>query len=120
MSLNIPMMGYFTDEMVAATWKKSGSGTVVNGEWTPGATTSTSVNIVTPSPVDANDVEFLDEGEHVKDYWYTWTARTDIFTRELNKDSDFIVWNGRTFKVVQVDDRKLGVFVRVLMKRVTP
>jgi hypothetical protein len=120
MPLNIPMMNFFTDEMVLATWVKGGAGVFVAGEWVKGATTTAPIHIITPSPVDANDLVFLDDGEHITDYWNTWTAETTVFTRDFNKDADLIQWNGRTFKVTKVDDRKLGVFVKLLLKRVEP
>lgn len=113
------MLGYFGAEMVTAVWYDGTAGTNVKGVWTPGTSAGQTIRIIAPQPVKANELENLPDGEHVADYVRTWTEKLAVSTRGGLSDSDLIAWDGKTYKVAQVDDREvLGGFVRVLMKKV--
>ena len=105
--------------MTDGTFVTVGDGSNVKGVWVPGAEVSTPIRMIAPQTLAANELANLEDGEHVKDFVKTWTKRLDVFTRDGNNDADRILWNGRTYKVTQVDDRhELGVYIKLTLKRV--
>ena len=114
------MLSYFNQEKTPATWVKGGTGSYnALGEYVDGATTQEDILIISPQPITASDLTVADDGEHIQDYLKSWTE-SDVFTREELKDSDRLVWNGVNYKVVHVEQRKLGKYRRFFMKKVRP
>jgi hypothetical protein len=113
------MLQFFGPETVSATLVPGDTGAYVNGEWTPATGVSSTIKIIAPQPLSANELQMFSDGEHVRDYLKTWT-QTRVFVREGNEDNDKIQWNGKDYKVVQVNDRSvLGPFYRVVMREIT-
>lgn len=113
-----PMMPYFGFAMITATHFLGSDGAYVDGVWVPGANASTPIQIITPQPVKANELNMLDDGEHVSDYLKSWTADERILTRDRNRDADMIGYDSEVYKVTQVSKRPLGAFRKFIMKRV--
>ena len=110
------MLQYFTSEMTTATLVSGASGSYVGGEWVPAAGASSTIEIIVPQPVAANDLVMLEDGEHLRDYLKTY-SETRVFPREENRDADVIQYGGRNYKVMQTDDRAtLGNFYRFIMR----
>jgi hypothetical protein len=112
------MLEYFLDEMVPAVLKTYGEGEYdSSGRWTPGTSTTSDISIITPQPVAMNDLKNLEDGEHPSSYVRTW-CEPKLRVRENEDDSDEVEVLGETYKVVQVDDRKVaGRFYRAVMRR---
>lgn len=112
------MLRYFKSEMVTASITRYPEGAYVAGEWTPGAETTSSIEIIAPQPVKSNELDPLPEGEKVSNYRKTW-SEDPLFTRNGFEDSDRITLGGKTYQVYRVDDRAtLGNFHRAVMREV--
>ncbi len=111
------MLRYFNNEMTDATLIPGNSGTYVDGVWTPAFDAGTPIRIIVPQPVSANDLQMLEDSEHVRDYLVSW-SKTRVMSREGDQDADRITYDGDTYKVMQTDDRSiLGRFYRFVMRR---
>lgn len=95
------LLAYFGDEMIAATLSTGGDGSYVNGKWVPGASSDAPALIVEPQPLSSEDLQNFEDAEHARDYLKSWTASL-INTRRLEKDSDIVTIDTRSYKVVQV------------------
>lgn len=114
------MLKYFKKEMITAQLLQGDVGSYVGGDWVPDFAASQDIKIIVPQPATANDLQQLEDGEHVRDFVRTW-SKTRVFTREDDREADRIVTDGDTYKVMQVNDRKeLGKFYRVVMHRLEP
>ena len=81
--------------------------------------TPTDILIIKPQPLSANDLRQLEDAEHVTDFLRTYTDAT-VATRRLSKDSDKIIYAGRTYKVMRVDDRSAdGGFLKLFIMEIT-
>jgi hypothetical protein len=110
------MLSYFDAETVDATVTPGAAGTYTDGEWVPASGATVAIRIIVPQPVNENELQMLSDGEHVRNYRKTWTE-TRVFVRETDEDSDVITYDGKDYKVVQVDNRSvLGNFYRVMMR----
>jgi hypothetical protein len=106
--------------MVSAQFEQGQAGSYVDGEWVASFAAATTVRIITPQPLTANDLQLLEDGEHVRDFIVTW-ARFKLMTREGDRDADRIVYDGDRYKAMQTDDRKvLGKFYRTVLRRLEP
>jgi hypothetical protein len=113
------MLQYFTEEMVDAGFI-GGTGTYVKGEWVSTWAASVPIVIIAPQPLKANELDMLEDGERRSDYLTSW-SETRVYPREAQQNSDRIVWDGDTYKVVQADNRAtLGDFYRFVMRRLEP
>ena len=113
------MLQHFLSEMITATLIRYPDGAYVDGEWVSGTPVESSISIIAPQPVTPNDLQMLEDGEHVRDFLKTWTA-TEIRTREGNQDADELRINGKVYKVFQVSDRStLGDYYRAIIRRRT-
>ncbi len=114
------MLNYFTSEMVSATLRTFAAGsTDSDGEWVAGADTDTSIKIIVPQPLNANDLKVLEGGEHVSNYLKTWVS-VPVTTRESTKDADRIIYNSKTYEVFQYTNRDvLGSFRKLIIREIT-
>ena len=114
------MLEYFGDEMVDATLVKGVVGSRVKGVWVPGAPgAGVPIKMIAPQPVNARELQLLEDGEHVRNFVKTWTE-ADVTTRDNTRDADFIVYAGREFKVMQVENREpLGKYKKVFLHEKT-
>ena len=115
------MLEYFAGETTDATLVKHGVGVYSDadgGDWVPGITSNTPIRIIVPQPVKENELAQMSEGEKVSDFRKTY-SETPLQTRREGVDADSIIYDGRTYKVFQCDDRSvLGEFYRVIMREV--
>jgi hypothetical protein len=112
------MLSFFGAETTDATLTPGDVGTYTTGDWVPASGASIPIRIIVPQPVTENDLQMLQDGEHVRDYRVTW-SETRAFVREGNEDSDTITYDGKNYKVVQVNDRNvLGGFYRIVMREI--
>jgi hypothetical protein len=112
------MLSFFGAEMTDATLIPGDVGTYTAGDWVPASGASTPIRIIVPQPVAENDLQMLPDGEHVMNYRLTW-SETRVFVRENTEDSDVIVYDGKNYKAMQVDDRNvLGNFYRIVMREI--
>jgi hypothetical protein len=113
------MLQYFASETVDATATLGDAGSYdANGKWVPVAGSTIDIKIIVPQPVAENELQMIEDGEHVRDYRVTWTE-SRIFVREGNTDSDAINYDGKSYKVMQVDDRNvLGNYYRIVMREI--
>lgn len=113
------MLGYFGAETITVTLYDGTAGANVKGVWTPGTSTGVPLKIIAPQPVKASDMVNLADGEHISNYVRSWSADPLVTTRDGLKDADLITWDGKSYKVTQVDNRRtLGNYVRFIMKQV--
>ena len=114
------LLAYFQAEMIAADWTAGDAGTYdASGAWVPAAGATVSIDIIAPQPVTANELQMLEDGEHVRDYLKTWTT-DPVATRRGVKEADTLAFNGRTYKVMQVDNRDtLGEYQRLVIREIT-
>jgi hypothetical protein len=115
------MLRRFNSEKIDATLRRAAGGTYVKGEWTPPTPTNTAVRIITPQPATADDLQMLPEGELVRNYVVTWiTSEVHLWSDTYSptiENPDLLIVNGRTYKIVQVNDRSnLGNFYRAVMR----
>jgi hypothetical protein len=114
------MLKYFKRETITAQLISGADGAYVDGEWVITLLPQVPIRIIAPQPVTANDTQFLEDGEHVRDYLVSW-SKTRVYPREGGEDADRIVFDGDTYKVVQTDNRSvLGKFYRFMMRRLEP
>lgn len=107
----IPMMPFFGSEMVAAPWTTRTADTYSTaGELVPGTATPTTIRIIAPQPVKADELQMLEDGERISDYVKTYTSSA-VQNRET------LTVYGRVYKVVQVEDRPIGEFRKIIMRR---
>lgn len=112
------LLQFFKNETTDATLYRKAAGTYVEGDWSPGAETSSPIRIIVPQPVQENDLLPLPEGEKVSDFRKTW-SETLFRTREGDQDADEIEYLGKRYKVFQVDNRDvLGGFYRAIIREV--
>jgi hypothetical protein len=110
------MLEHFASEMTTATLIPGAAGNYVNGEWTPATDAGVTIKIIIPQPVSANDLNMLEDGEHLRDYKRTY-SETQVSPRIGKVESDTIQVDGRDYKVVQVDDRDpRDNFYRIIMR----
>jgi hypothetical protein len=116
----LPMLSYFTDEMTTVDLISGETGAYVDGVWVSSFAASVPISIIKPQPLTANDMQLVEDGEHVRDYLRSW-SETRVYTREGGEDADRIEFDGDTYKVTQNDDRSLdGVFYGFVMRRLDP
>jgi hypothetical protein len=114
------MLKYFKRETITAQLISGAEGTYIDGEWNAVLVPPVPIRIIAPQPVTANDTQFLEDGEHVRDYLVSW-SKTKVYPREGGEDADRILFNSDTYKVVQADNRSvLGKFYRFVMRRLEP
>jgi hypothetical protein len=114
------VLQYFQPETITAQLQRGQAGAYVDGRWVLSLAAAEDIRIIAPQPLVSNDLQMLQDGEHIRDYLTTWT-KTRVMTREGGEDADRILFDGDTYKVMQVDDRSLlGRFYRVVMRRVEP
>lgn len=110
------MLQYFGAETITATWTTGNVGSYVDGEWVPDRGTESTINIIAPQPIDSNSMTMLEDGEHVKDYLVTW-SQTAVSPRQGDQEGDLIEFKGRSYEVMQVDDRSiLSPHYRIVMR----
>lgn len=117
------LLDYFSsDEFTTASLVTGGSdGTYDSeGKYTAGTPVEpVDVLIIKPQPLSANDLRMFETGEYVTDFLRTYTEAT-VATRRLSKDSDKIIYAGRTYKVMRVDDRSAdGGFLKLFIMEIT-
>lgn len=112
------MLEYFGGEFVDATLYRRAAGSYSSGQWTPGAATSSAIQVIALQPVTARELQMLPDGEHVRNYQKTWsTAAFD--TRQGGIDSDRLVVAGKTYEIVQVEDRTvLGAYRKAYLREI--
>jgi hypothetical protein len=107
----IPMMPFFGSEMASATWTtRSADAYNAAGELVPGTDTDIPIKIIAPQPVKADELQMLEDGERISDHVKTWT---DAAVQNRGK----ITVGGLDYKVVQVEDRPIGAFRKIIMRR---
>jgi hypothetical protein len=115
------MLSYFASEMVSATVRRKTGGDYIKGEWTPSASSDTSVQVIAPQPATADDLQMLPPGELVRNYLTTWITSevhlwSDTYGPSL-ENPDLLVIGSRSYKIVQINDRStLGNFYRAVMR----
>jgi len=113
----IPMMPFFASEMTTATLTQFAVGTYdTAGIWIPGTETDTPITVTYTQPVKMDELQILEDGERISDYVKIYTDQV-IQGRVGAADSDQITILGQMYKVTQVEDRPIGVFRKVIMKR---
>jgi hypothetical protein len=113
------MLEYF-DEFVSAKLISFSDGNYVDGVWVNGVSNiPINIQIIVPQPVTENELQMLTDGETVKDFRKTYCKEL-LRTREDNKDSDIIEYNGVLYKIYQVDDRNvLGDYYKVIIRKIS-
>ena len=113
----IPMMPFFASEMVPATLTTYAADTYSTaGELVPGTSTATTIRIIAPQPIKADELQMLEDGERISDYVRTY-SNADISTRVGTASADHLTVFGKNYKVVQVEDRPIGEFRKIIMRR---
>jgi len=114
------MLEYFAGEMVDATLVKGVVGSRVKGRWVPGTPgAGVPIKMIAPQPVNARELQLLEDGEHVRNYLKTWTE-AEVKTREQSVEADRLVIFGRTYRVMQVENREpLGKYRKVFIHEIT-
>lgn len=113
----IPMMPFLTSEMVTATLATSADGAYDSaGKWIPGVKSNAPIMVTYTQPVKMNEMQMLEDGERISDYVKVWTGSA-VDTREGAANADEIITQGHTYKVTQAEDRPIGVFRKVIMRR---
>lgn len=111
------MLRFFGRETITAQLIPGATGAYVDGVWVPAFGAPGPIRIIAPQPITADDLQIIEDGEHVRDYLVSW-SKTRVMTREGGEDADRIVFDGDTYKVMQVNDRSiLGRFYRFVMRR---
>jgi len=113
----INLLRYFGGAFVDLTLTRAGAGTYTDaGDWTRGSGTTTTIQGISPQPVQANEISITEPGERITDYLKTYTT-ADVRTRTGTQDADIIGWNGQTYKVHAVDNRRMGGYLKVILRR---
>jgi len=113
------MLEYFADEMVNASHIPGGAGSLSKGIYTPAFGAPVPIRVIAPQPVNARDLQMLEDGEHVRNYLKTWTE-AEVKTREQSVEADRLVIFGRTYRVMQVENREpLGKYRKVFIHEIT-
>lgn len=114
------MLKYFKREMITAQVVPGAVGVYVDGVWVSTFGAPADTRIIVPQPLTANDTQFLEDGEHVRDYLKSW-SKTKVYPREGGEDADRVLFDGDRYKVVQADNRSaLGRFYAFVMRRLEP
>jgi hypothetical protein len=114
----IPMMQFFGSELTTATLTRSAGGAYnAAGIWESTVLATSSISVTYPQPVKMDELQLLEDGERISDYVKIYTA-DPIQGRVGAVDADRVAVLGETYKVTQVEDRPVGVFRKVIMKRV--
>ena len=114
------LLSYFMDEMVDATLYQYGAGSRdAEGKWTPGTETSSSIEVIAPQPVKADEIEQLPPGERISDYVKIWVYDTvTLSTRVDTADADEIEVNSQRYKVHQINHwESAGGFMAAILRR---
>jgi hypothetical protein len=85
-----------------------------DGRWTAGAIIATTIACSYPQPVKMNEMEFLPEGEQIKDYVRVYSA-APVEVRSGGVDSDIITIGTHRYEVTESQDRVSHY--RIIMKR---
>lgn len=87
----------------------------VDGKWIPYYADPVDILIIVPQPVKSNELRQLPEGEFRRNWRKTWLSGS-IKMRDGEQDSDVLIYQGRWYKVFQVDDRRqLGNYQRAMI-----
>jgi hypothetical protein len=120
MGYPFPILQFFGNEIVDASLIAGLDGSYVDGDWQYVYDVPADVRIIAPQPLTSNDLQLVEDGEHVRDYLVSW-SETKVFTREGNRNADLVVWDGSIYKVMQTDDRtELGPYYRFVMHKQDP
>lgn len=100
---------------IPVTLKRRGSGSYVNGVWTPGVSTDTQIQ-VNIQPLRGHELFVMPEADRSKEWvkLYTTADIRGISEGTLSNAStpanpDLILWDGRVFEVSKVSTYKMGV-----------
>ena len=115
------MLSHFNDEKIAAVLRRSEGGTYVKGEWVAPTPTDTDVEIISPQPMTADELQMLPPGEQVRNYVKTWiTSEVHLWSDTYGptlENPDLLIVNSRSYKIVQINNRSiLGNFYRAVMR----
>ena len=94
------------------------SGTYVNGVWVNGSSTTTQINAVVQN-AQADDLILLKEGtrstEAIKIHT---TTKVKTVSEYGDSNADVFSYNGRTYKIYDVFERKIGNYYRAVAIRI--
>lgn len=112
MNLNMqPAVMFFSKRI---TLRKKTAGSWLDGRFTPGLTVDTQIN-ATVQPATARDLEILPEAERRKQIMAVWAlVPINISGDSSETDSDLLVIDGDTHKVIHVFNRSQNGFYKVL------
>lgn len=113
----LPLMPFFVGEFTTATRTTTTAGSYVNGEWVPGTTTQTTINVTYPQPVRMDELNANEQGERITDFVKVYSDSL-ISTRLSAADADTVTVLGETYKVWAVDSRPIGAYRKVVLRRV--
>lgn len=113
------MLSYFPELMVTSQLIRDNTGgTYVEGIYVAPAKDTTDLQMIAPQPIRENDLNMLADGERASDYRVTWVfADTDLHTRTKQHEADIITYDGKIYKVMQVNERDpIGNFRKVFIR----
>lgn len=114
------MLRFFKKQKRLAQIIRGLDGQYVDGEWISQYSNPSDIKIIAPQPITANDTVNLEDGEHVRDYLKTYTTEK-VMVREKEENADVIFWQGKAYKVYQVDNRApLGNYYKIIMRKEDP
>lgn len=113
----LPLMPFFVGEFTTATLTSTAAGSYVNGEWVPGATTQTTINVTYTQPVKMNELGANEQGERITDFVKVYSDAA-VNTRQNSSDADTLTVQGETYKVWNAEDRTVGAYRKLILRRV--
>jgi len=110
-----PLLPFFESEKVTAELVKGSDGYYNEGVWVSATGASSEIKIVFPQPVNQKELQMFADGEHIRNIVKTW-VEGGVETRDKLKDADYIQYEDRRYKVMQVEDRSFsGNYLKVFM-----